>query len=118
MLYRLAPAAIIGGSMIAHGGQNPVEAIREHCVVLAGPHTKNFEDTYRAIERAGGLVRVGDGAQLADAATRLLGNDVELERHRQAADDALDGLSGALDKTIAALLEMVPEPEEGIRRAS
>ena len=46
MLYKLAPVAFIGGSLVDRGGQNPIEAVRHGAVVLVGPHWQNFGDTY------------------------------------------------------------------------
>jgi len=47
-LYKLAPVAFIGGSLVDRGGQNPIEAVRQGAVVLVGPHWQNFGDAYQA----------------------------------------------------------------------
>ena len=36
----------LGGSVIKHGGQNPLEAVRLKCKVLHGPYTYNFSEVY------------------------------------------------------------------------
>jgi len=36
----------LGGSIIPHGGQNPLEAARYGCNILHGPHVSNFSDIY------------------------------------------------------------------------
>jgi len=41
-LYRVADIAIIGGSFIPHGGQNPLEAIYWEKPVIFGPSMENF----------------------------------------------------------------------------
>jgi len=41
-LYRIADLAIIGGSFIPHGGQNPLEAIYWKVPVIVGPYMENF----------------------------------------------------------------------------
>uniref|UniRef100_A0A7V5XH87 3-deoxy-D-manno-octulosonic acid transferase n=1 Tax=Thermodesulfobacterium geofontis TaxID=1295609 RepID=A0A7V5XH87_9BACT len=41
-LYRIADIAIIGGSFIPHGGQNPLEAIYWEKPVIFGPSMENF----------------------------------------------------------------------------
>jgi 3-deoxy-D-manno-octulosonic-acid transferase len=41
-LYRIADVAIIGGSFIPHGGQNPLEAIYWKVPVIVGPYMENF----------------------------------------------------------------------------
>lgn len=44
MFYSIADIAFVGGSMVPHGGQNFVEAARNNCLILIGPHTSNFRD--------------------------------------------------------------------------
>jgi 3-deoxy-D-manno-octulosonic-acid transferase len=40
--YQQAELVFMGGSLIAHGGQNPLEAARAAKPILTGPHTHNF----------------------------------------------------------------------------
>ncbi|MEL6291692.1 MAG: glycosyltransferase N-terminal domain-containing protein [Pseudomonadota bacterium] len=117
LFYRAADAAFIGGSLVRHGGQNPIEPIREGAAVVAGPHTFNFEDAYQELERAGGVTRVENASDLASAMERLLTQPIELERSRQASLAGLGKLSGGLRKTIDALLDVLPDDED-LRRAS
>jgi len=117
LFYRLAPCTFIGGSLIPHGGQNPIEAIREGCAVLTGPHVVNFADAYTALKQAGGAVEVIDAQTLADAFSTLLSSDTDLQRVRSGAAIALEQLSGALELTVKELLEFLPE-DESLKRAS
>ena len=65
LLYRLAPVAFVGRSLIAPGGgQNPLEPARLGCAVAIGPHAGNFADIVAALEAAGALARVADIAAL------------------------------------------------------
>jgi 3-deoxy-D-manno-octulosonic-acid transferase len=116
--YTLAPAALIGGSLIEHGGQNPIEAVRFNTAVITGPHHRNFAQEYETLLKRRGAIVVNSADDLAEAVKTLLSGDVELARSRQAANDALDQLSGALDKTVAALLELVPTKDGNLKRAS
>ena len=36
----------MGGSLIKHGGQNPIEASRLGCKILHGPNVSNFNEIY------------------------------------------------------------------------
>ena len=117
IIYGIAPAAFIGGSLIPHGGQNPIEAIRHDCAVITGPHWANFSDSYKALIAEGGAIEVRSPEELATAADKLMSNPLELERSRRGAQNALEQLSGALERTVEALLEVLP-PDEGMRRAS
>ncbi len=111
-LYALSPVAFIGGSLVEKGGQNPIEAIRHGCAVMTGPHWTNFQDCYRALLRHHGAVEVRSAEELAATAARLLRDEAELARMREGAEAALASLSGALDRTVAALLAYLPEDAE------
>ena len=45
--YSLCKNVFLGGSLIKHGGQNPLEAVRYNCNILHGPNVLNFEEIYR-----------------------------------------------------------------------
>ncbi len=44
--YNLCKIVFLGGSLIDHGGQNPLEATRYSCNVLHGPNINNFKEIY------------------------------------------------------------------------
>lgn len=64
MLYGVADAAFIGGSLITRGGHNPLEATAWGIPVLTGPHVFNFVDIYERLEDGGGLLRVASSGEL------------------------------------------------------
>jgi len=103
LLYRLTPFAFIGGSLIPHGGQNPLEAARLGCAVLAGTHTENFSQEYGAIFAAQGAGRVSSAPQIADIAGRLIANPAEAKTMGEAASQAAAMLGGAVEKTLGAI---------------
>jgi 3-deoxy-D-manno-octulosonic-acid transferase len=108
IFFRAVNFAFIGGSLIAHGGQNPLEPARLHCAVMAGPHTENFAPAYDAIFAAQGLGRVNSCAEIADLAHRLLSNAEEARAIGESASRAAVALGGAMEKTreaVEALLE-------------
>ncbi len=49
--YDFSPNVFLGGSLINHGGQNPLEAARFGCNILHGPNVKNFEEIYRFLNK-------------------------------------------------------------------
>ncbi len=114
--YTLSPVAFVGGSLVERGGQNPIEAVRHGAVVITGPHWANFTDAYRALLRHRAALQVETADQLAAAASALLSDEMELARMRASAQMALSSLSGALSRTVEALLPLLPD--EGLRRAS
>ncbi len=65
LFYSVAQVAFLGGSLIPHGGQNPLEAARFSVPVLAGPHTGNLPRTLPCDFRGQGAGRVSSGQELA-----------------------------------------------------
>ncbi len=118
LLYTIARVAFIGGSLIEHGGQNPLEAIHFGTALLAGPSNYNFTDAYRALEQHRGIVKVRSAADIAEAAERLLRDDVEFARLRDNAAAARASMAGALAVTLDVLLNLLPAPGEDLKRAS
>ena len=57
LIYRLAPAVFMGGSLVKHGGQNPIEAAKLGAAILHGPHVWNFAEIYAALDNAHGAER-------------------------------------------------------------
>ena len=49
--FNLIKIVFIGGSLINHGGQNPLEPARHGCNVLYGPHIDNFKNIYNYLDR-------------------------------------------------------------------
>ena len=48
--YQNTKNVFLGGSLINHGGQNPIEAIRYGCNILHGPNISNFDEIYNLTE--------------------------------------------------------------------
>jgi 3-deoxy-D-manno-octulosonic-acid transferase len=107
LFYRLAPFAFVGGSLIRHGGQNPLEPAKLGCAVLAGPHTFNFTTAYEAVFAAQGCGRVDGSAEIAMLAAKLLGDGAEAKRLGQAAAAGAKELGGAVAKTVAMVVKML-----------
>jgi 3-deoxy-D-manno-octulosonic-acid transferase len=103
LFYRLAPFAFVGGSLIAHGGQNPLEPARLGCAVLAGPHTANFASAYEAIFAAQGGGCVAISREVVELASQLLKNPAAAKRMGEAAARAAASLGGAVERTRIAV---------------
>ncbi|WP_041321295.1 glycosyltransferase N-terminal domain-containing protein [Hyphomicrobium denitrificans] len=101
--YAISKIALVGGSLIEHGGQNPIEAVRLGACVLTGPYTHNFKDAYRSLIREGGAIEVRSSDDIARHVTKLHVDQQAAELMRSGADRALKSLSGALEKTLGAV---------------
>jgi 3-deoxy-D-manno-octulosonic-acid transferase len=125
--YRLARVAFIGGSLVAHGGQNPLEPARLGCPIVTGPHTWNFAEILARLEAAGGVGRIAAGADpagaLAEAVGAVLTDDARGRAQAEAAAGIAAEEAGLPERIAAALLPLLPAPEEtatapGGRRAA
>jgi 3-deoxy-D-manno-octulosonic-acid transferase len=103
LFYRLAPIVFMGGSLIEHGGQNPIEAVKLGAAIVHGPHVSNFTDVYRALDDQAGAFVAGDADALVKRFGLLLSNADARQASIAAAAGVIDGLGGALDRTVAAL---------------
>ena len=49
--YELSKVTFLGGSLIKHGGQNPLEPARLGNYILHGPNIQNFEEVYKMLSK-------------------------------------------------------------------
>ncbi len=103
LFYRLAPIAFLGGSLVPHGGQNPLEAVQLDAVVLHGPNVRNFSEVYGALDAVKASVSVTDAETLAAAVGSLLARPRAIAERAAVAAAAVLPLAGALDATMLAL---------------
>ena len=107
LLYRLAPLAFVGRSLIGQGGQNPIEPARLGCAIAVGPHTANFAEPVQMLEAAGALTRIADAVGLAGWVDGMLRDPARLRAAGVAACAAVQGAAGLPERTAAALLSLV-----------
>jgi 3-deoxy-D-manno-octulosonic-acid transferase len=103
LIYRLAPMVFMGGSLIRHGGQNPIEAAKLGAAILHGPHVDNFAEIYAALDAARGAEEVADADRLTAAFGAWLADPAACARAAEAARGTVQALGGALARTLAAL---------------
>ncbi|WP_445767100.1 lipid IV(A) 3-deoxy-D-manno-octulosonic acid transferase [Rheinheimera sp.] len=70
--YQLADVVFIGGSLIARGGHNPLEAMYFAKPVQSGPHVFNFALAYQWLQQADAVNWVADVASLVSSTAQLL----------------------------------------------
>ncbi len=49
--FKICKTVFLGGSIIKHGGQNPLEAARYGCNILHGPNIWNFSEIYSLLKK-------------------------------------------------------------------
>jgi len=107
LFYRLTRFCFVGGSLIRHGGQNPLEPAKLECGVLAGPHTFNFTTAYEALFKAQGTGRVTSAGEIGVLASKLLGDPFAAKRLGDAAAEGARALGGAVAKTLDIATKML-----------
>jgi 3-deoxy-D-manno-octulosonic-acid transferase len=103
LFYRLAPVVFMGGSLIPHGGQNPIEAVKLGAAIVHGPQVFNFSDVYDALDKAGGAREANSQEMLVKQLGQLLADPKACEAQAAAGTRVVEQLGGALDRTLAAL---------------
>jgi 3-deoxy-D-manno-octulosonic-acid transferase len=103
IIYRLAPVVFVGGSLVRHGGQNPIEPAKLGAAIVHGPHVGNFTDIYAALDEAHGAECVEDENGLTAALGRLLSQSALHQQVTAAARETVENLSGALERTLQSL---------------
>ena len=78
--YRLADIAFLGGSIVPHGGQNPIEPAKLGIPIIHGSHVGNFRDVYEALAISNAAAMVSDARTLAATVRRLI--ELPAERAR------------------------------------
>jgi 3-deoxy-D-manno-octulosonic-acid transferase len=100
LFYRAAKFAFLGGSLVEHGGQNPLEPARLGIAVLTGRHTHNFDEIFEVLLDAQGEGRAQNLAQLRALALGLICEPVAAARLGAKAKAAAERLGGALGRSI------------------
>ena len=49
--FKVCKTVFLGGSLIEHGGQNPLEAAKYGCKILHGPYVSNFQEIYSMLNK-------------------------------------------------------------------
>jgi 3-deoxy-D-manno-octulosonic-acid transferase len=115
-LYQFSDLAFIGGSLVPKGGHNILEAAQFGVAILVGPHTENFRDIIAIFQQADAL-RVVTSGSLSAAFLRLLQNNAEREGLGQRARMVMQTQHGATERTVVALLELLPPDADAETRA-
>jgi 3-deoxy-D-manno-octulosonic-acid transferase len=108
LFYNLVPVAFVGGSLVPHGGQNPMEAIKLGAAVVTGPHWRNFADAYEELLASGGCAQVSEAKDLATAVLLLLEDAQARARMMARAEGTIARMGGALPRTITEIERFLP----------
>ncbi len=77
LFFNLSKVVFVGGSLIKHGGQNPLEPVRFGCRVIHGPYTENFKEIYKLLKNLKISNKVFSETSLTKNVKKLIKNKSE-----------------------------------------
>ena len=72
LYYNYCSNVFLGGSLIPHGGQNPLEAARIGCNILHGPNISNFKEIYNFLKKNKISSKISSQATMVRVLSNLL----------------------------------------------
>lgn len=106
--YRLADVALVGGSLVPHGGHNPLEPLKLGVPTLTGPHMFNFDDMVPTLTEHGLLTISPNIPTLATSIVTLLKSREAVKSARTRILSTLPHLSGSSRTAALLLVENLP----------
>jgi 3-deoxy-D-manno-octulosonic-acid transferase len=112
-LYRLAAGAFIGGTLVATGGHNPLEAARFAVPVVVGPSMDNFREIAGHFDAAEAWQRVSDSAELAAVWRRWLDEPETAAALGALGRGLIEANRGAVERTVDLVTPLLEGLSEG-----
>lgn len=104
LLYGLADVAFVGGSLVKHGGHNPLEPLAFKCPIISGQYTFNFPEIFEQLLSVQGVIEVNSDVQsLKSAVDFLLNSEEKRHQYGEAGFKVLMENRGALDRLLQLL---------------
>lgn len=98
--YALADVVFVGGSLIKHGGQNPIEPAIFRKPILTGPNVFNFALVYRNLFQAGGAVLIRKKSEFERDVRKILEEKELAQRLGERAFRVVNDLKGATENNL------------------
>ncbi|MBU6402529.1 MAG: 3-deoxy-D-manno-octulosonic acid transferase [Verrucomicrobia bacterium] len=113
--YEYATVVFVGKSLTAEGGQSPIEPGALGRAMVFGPNMQNFAAIGRALVDRRGAVQVRHAAELEQVIGDLLGDPHRREELGRNARTVIRENQGAIERTVAMLLEHLPQDEHYVK---
>ena len=102
-LYSLADVAFVGGSLVDHGGHNPIEPGLLGLPIVAGPADFNFVEVVAQLSEAGAYKKIANADELSEVVSELLIDAAGREQMGSNARAVIMNNVGATQRTLALL---------------
>lgn len=107
LLLSLADVAVIGGSLVEHGGHNVLEASAWGVPVVTGPHMFNFAQISELLSEAGAMITLDDPLKLGQCLTDLFADRTKRETMGAMGQQVVADNRGAKARLLALIKEQV-----------
>ena len=94
IFFSICKIVFLGGSLIKHGGQNPLEAARYGCQILHGQNIWNFKEIYSLLSKFKVSYEVDNVKQITRKITRVFSSN----KNNKNIKSKLDSLSNKILK--------------------
>ncbi len=107
-IYGLGKMAFIGGTLVDHGGHNPLEPAAWGSAMVAGPSQRNFHQIFNDLEATGAMKRVKtDVPDMVAILSSLVGDPATIRSAGEAAKAYLQGHRGACEANLSLFREHI-----------
>lgn len=113
LLYGLSKIAFVGGSLVKHGGHNPLEPIAFELPVISGKHTYNFPEIFAKLRQIKGVMEVDSEEEaLVQAVEFLMENPKASREMAKAGYGVLQENQGSLARHLSYLAPYIEDKRE------
>tara|TARA_Y100000590_G_scaffold431942_1_gene547282 strand:- start:38 stop:1282 length:1245 start_codon:yes stop_codon:yes gene_type:complete len=78
--FKICNTVFLGGSIVNHGGQNPLEPARFGCKILHGPNIQNFTEVYKLLNKENLSFKFYNTNQLAKSIDQSLNKNMNFSK--------------------------------------
>jgi 3-deoxy-D-manno-octulosonic-acid transferase len=103
LMYQASDVVFMGGSLVEHGGHNPMEPAALGKPILTGVHTFNFEEIINKMIASGSVKQITNSIELMSEVQQLFTDGDLYQRMSKASIDVVKKNQGALNY----LLELI-----------
>lgn len=106
-VYRYAAVAFVGGSLVPHGGHNPIEPAAAGVPVCFGPHMTAFRDVARAFLANDAARQVTNAQEFAEFVEEMTNDDAAQSAWGERAKRVVAENRGASERTAQRIVELL-----------
>ena len=111
-VYELSDVVYLGGGFSTRGGHNPMEPLRQGCVVVQGQDTSNCRDAVELFFENDLGVRAKTAKQVTESILGGLNNGQDVQSQKERAEKMCASLSHVLDNTLGGILPIIDKHTE------